>query len=205
MVLFSGMQNFCFPVAGLFSRFRLRGKQEGYLCTSRYVLRVRVCCCKGLCICVLEPGIFNLFFFALLLAAAAVRVMSVSRAMFVSRRPSSSQALYFVAAMVQQQAHMKWSLLRRPRTVHQFVRACRAMFPMKRTHNPKRISHKERWVHEVHGRCQKERGYTIPHFLGILKATAQPRQQSRNGLNTSKPWYSTSTYVASTIPATISL
>ena len=140
MVLFSGMQNFCFPVAGLFSRFRLRGKQEGYLCTSRYVLRVRVCCCKGLCICVLEPGIFTLFFFALLLAAAAVRVMSVSRAMFVSRRPSSSQALYFVAAMVQQQAHMKWSLLRRPRTVHQFVLACRAMFPMKRTHNPKSIS-----------------------------------------------------------------
>ena len=51
----------------------------------------------GLCICVLEPRISA--FRVLALLAAASRIMSVSH------RPSSSQALYFVADPVQQQSH----------------------------------------------------------------------------------------------------
>ena len=93
-------------------------------------LLVRMCVvCASLCISVLEPHIsaFSFFFFVLLAAAAAaVRIMSS-----VSHRPSSSQALVLcggalcvVVATVQQQSHIKFCLLWRPRTVHQFVCAC---------------------------------------------------------------------------------
>ena len=55
----------------------------------------------GLRVCVQEAHNFSFLMLFALLAAAGVCIMSVSR------RPSSSQVLYFVAATVQQQLNIK--------------------------------------------------------------------------------------------------
>ena len=72
----------------------------------------------GLCIYVLEPHVPVLFFLCYMLAVAA----AVSCRLYHS--PSSSQALYFVAATVQQQSHNKfvWTTSMRVLALH--MRVC---------------------------------------------------------------------------------
>ena len=93
--------------------------------------------------------------------------------MSVSHRPSSSQALYFVAATVQQQSHMKLFLLCWPRTVHLCVRV-RAIFPIGTAHILERCKDAAQRA----GRYNATINY---YFLGISKATAQPRYNG-NGI-----------------------
>ena len=111
----------------------------------RHCLCVCVLCvrymwvCAGVRVCAFvcwNPTIqvFLFFCFALFAAAVAAAVLIMS----VSRRPSTSQDLYFVVATVQQQSHVKLFLLRRPRTVRQFVCVYVLCFLCGRTNNIKR-------------------------------------------------------------------
>ena len=117
-------------LASCFPRCYSHGRY--YACVDHYYACVDIASacavsatCAGLCgsvhLCAGIPH-FSSFF------CSACRCCSCC-IMSVSHLPSSSQALYFVAATIQQNSRINLFFLSRPRTVHLCMRV-RAMFPI---------------------------------------------------------------------------
>ena len=140
----------------------------------------------GLRVCVQEAHNFSFLMLFALLAAAGVCIMSVSR------RPSSSQVLYFVAATVQQQLNIKL-FYGQGRCISLRVRV-RPMFAM--TTN---TSSQERCRDAAKGAGRYKP--TLTYFIGFLKATGQPRlqQQQRYNSSTTAPALQTLAFATATV------